>query len=234
MVFGFIGRKLHDTVDRLDDLAGEVGNGRENRPDDVVRVKTAFRRLRRLEEPEHGFSGFIDRPLDGAIRSFQRANDLREDGFLRPGGPTQRAMQAQLSRITNARAEPPRHRIDFGFISELEGGQRLEGYVPVDTKSGTVIGNSGVTIATGVDLGHRSAEDIDRLDLPRSLRDKLKPYAGIRRERALELLRDHPIRIAQAEADMLDRTVKRDLIETLVDRFDRRSQVRFADLPPPV
>jgi hypothetical protein len=57
-----------DRFDELDDLNAEVGNGRENRPRDVVRVKMAFRRLGRLEEPEGGFNGFIDRPLDGAIR----------------------------------------------------------------------------------------------------------------------------------------------------------------------
>jgi hypothetical protein len=32
MVFGFIGRKLHDTVERLDDLAGEVGTPERTGP----------------------------------------------------------------------------------------------------------------------------------------------------------------------------------------------------------
>ncbi|WP_393941438.1 pesticin C-terminus-like muramidase, partial [Shewanella sp. S23-S33] len=42
--------------------------------------------------------------------------------------------------------------VNFGFISGLEGGPILQGYVP-DPKNS----NSGVTIATGFDLGQRSA-----------------------------------------------------------------------------
>lgn len=180
MAFEFVGRQLRDGVyrpitahrfDDLEDLEGEIGDGRENRPEDVVRVKRALGRLGRLEEPERGFSSLIDRPLDDAIRRFQRENKLRVDGFLRPGGRTQRTLQAQLHRIADGRDEPPRHRVDFDFISELEGGQRLKGYVPRR-------GDSGVTVGTGVDLGQRSGEEIDRLDLPGSLRDKLRPFAG--------------------------------------------------------
>jgi Bacterial toxin homologue of phage lysozyme, C-term len=126
-------------------------------------VKTAFSRVGRLDEPKGGFSGLIDYPLDGAIRRFQRDNGLRADGFLRPGGPTQRTLLAQLRPAADARDEP-RHRIDFDLISELEGGQRLEGYVPLD-KQGRPSLNSGVTIATGFDIGQRSPLEIDRMDL---------------------------------------------------------------------
>jgi Bacterial toxin homologue of phage lysozyme, C-term len=235
MAFEFVGRKLHDGVDQtkssrrfddLDHLEGEVGNGRENRPRDVVRVKTVFRRLGRVEKPEHGFSGFIDGPLDGAIRSFQRANNLRQDGFLRPGGPTQRQLQSQLRRIADIRDEP-RHRIDFDFISDREGGQQLQGYVPRHNKS-------GVTIGTGVDLGQRSAEEIDRLDLPKSLRDKLKPFAGMRRVQASEALHRNPLRVTKEEADLLDREVHRDTINTIIESYNRRSRFDFRDLPSPM
>ncbi len=41
--------------------------------------------------------------------------------------------------------------IDWDFISSLEGDQRLAGYVPAADVS-----ESGVTIATGVDLGQRN------------------------------------------------------------------------------
>jgi Bacterial toxin homologue of phage lysozyme, C-term len=211
----------------LDGLGGEIGNGRENRPDDVVRVKTAFRRLGRLEKPERGFSGFIGRPLDGAIRSFQRANNVREGGFLRPGGPIQRQLQAQLRRIADVRDEPPRHRIDFDFISEREGGQQLQGYVPRH-------GKSGVTIGTGIDLGQRSAEEIDRLDLPKSLRDKLKPFAEMRRAQASEALHRNPLRITKEEADLLDREGHRDTINTIIESYNRRSRFDFRDLPSPM
>ena len=60
--------------------------------------------------------------------------------------------------------------IDWRFISDLEGGQRLAGYVPDPTGS-----NSGVTAATGVDLGQMSSDDISTLDIPDTLKSKRSP-----------------------------------------------------------
>jgi hypothetical protein len=78
-------------VDRLSDLTDEVGDGRANRPDDVLAVKTTLRDLGRLEEPKPGFAGLIDRPFDGAIRGFQRDKELRgaasRSPAARPPGP---------------------------------------------------------------------------------------------------------------------------------------------------
>jgi hypothetical protein len=42
-------------------LFGPVGNGRENEADDVVRVKTAMRRLGYYDAPSYGMTGYIDR-----------------------------------------------------------------------------------------------------------------------------------------------------------------------------
>ena len=64
--------------------------------------------------------------------------------------------------------------IDWDFISSLEGGQHLAGYVPAADVS-----ESGVTIATGIDLGQRTEGSIDALAIPDQLKTKLKPYAGL-------------------------------------------------------
>jgi hypothetical protein len=64
--------------------------------------------------------------------------------------------------------------VDFGFISQLEGGQQLVGKVPNAQTS-----QSGVTVATGVDIGQMSVQGIDALDIPSDLKDKLRPYAGL-------------------------------------------------------
>jgi hypothetical protein len=64
-------------------------------------------------------------------------------------------------------------KIDYDFISKLEGGRQTTGYVP-DTNTS----QSGVTIATGFDLGQRNENDLIALNLPQSLIDKLKPYLG--------------------------------------------------------
>ncbi len=60
--------------------------------------------------------------------------------------------------------------INFDFIKELEGVKK-KGYVPDVENS-----NSGVTIASGFDLGARSKSDLIALGLPASLVDKLTPY----------------------------------------------------------
>ena len=43
---------------------GRVGDGQENRPDDVVRVKTAMRRLGHAHAPSYGMTG-LHRPGPG-------------------------------------------------------------------------------------------------------------------------------------------------------------------------
>lgn len=75
--------------------------------------------------------------------------------------------------------------IDYSFLSAREGGVRLDGYVPAPADS-----KSGVTIATGFDLGQRDRADLSALGLPLSLIDKLAPYLGIARFDAKKLLED--------------------------------------------
>ena len=61
--------------------------------------------------------------------------------------------------------------IDYDFIAEREGGRRSKGYVPA-----AGVSKSGVTIATGFDLGARNEGDLSRLGLGKELSAKLKPY----------------------------------------------------------
>jgi hypothetical protein len=49
-----------------------------------------------MQEPEDEPSGFIDRALDVALHGFQRDKGLRVDGFMRPGGPTERSLPYDL------------------------------------------------------------------------------------------------------------------------------------------
>jgi hypothetical protein len=96
MAFEFVGRALRGATDILGGLVDEVGSGRTNREDDVVKVKRAFVALGRMEEPEDESNGIIDRRLDTAIRGLQRDKGLRVDGFMRPRGPTERSLQHDL------------------------------------------------------------------------------------------------------------------------------------------
>ncbi len=86
--------------------------------------------------------------------------------------------------------------IDWTFISQHEGGQKLEGYWPGR--------NSGVTVATGVDLGQRNMIDLNRLNLTPDLKKKLEPYLGIKGDPARRLLAERPLKITKMDADQLD------------------------------
>ena len=52
--------------------------------------------------------------------------------------------------------------VDYAFIRNHEGAAVLNGYVP-QKKDGTVIGKSGVTIASGFDLGQQNSYDLNRI-----------------------------------------------------------------------
>lgn len=117
--------------------------------------------------------------------------------------------------------------VDFGFISSLEGGPALCGYVPDPEQS-----ISGVTIATGFDLGCRSDSDLVAL-LPEhgELVDKLALYCGHKRNKALALLVNNPLHITESEAQAIDNAVKRQLLNQLQQRYDSAAETGFAMLP---
>lgn len=118
--------------------------------------------------------------------------------------------------------------VNFGFIAALEGGQVLTGYVPDAAKS-----NSGVTIATGFDIGQRSDSDLVTL-LPKhsDLVDKLAPYCGLKNMAAVAALTKAPLQISRAEATAIDTAVKQQMLTRLVQRFNKVALCSFADLSP--
>ena len=69
--------------------------------------------------------------------------------------------------------------IDWNFILEKEG-YKLQGYVPDPENS-----KSGVTIASGFDLGARTIEDLK--GLPQDIIDALKPFLGFQGVQAEEI-----------------------------------------------
>ncbi len=129
--------------------------------------------------------------------------------------------------------------IDWKFISDREGGQQLNGYVPASDKS-----KSGVTIGTGVDLGARSGSDIDKLDISDDLKAKLKPYVGKQKSDAQNYLDSHPLTLTDEEASALDKSVKQPILNGLVKDYnsavdtantsDGYQRVHFEQLPQSV
>lgn len=135
-----------------------------------------------------------------------------------------------------ARSDSRNQDIDWTFISQREGGQQLVGYVPHTDGS-----QSGVTIATGIDLGARSESDIERLDIPTDLKKKLKPYAGKKGKTATDYLKKNPLIIATGDAYNLDKAVKKSMVDILISKYDAAveatntidcgTRIRFVHLP---
>ncbi len=104
--------------------------------------------------------------------------------------------------------------IDWAFIAELEGSS-LTGDVPNPGAS-----QSGVTIASGIDLGQRSAADIGAMTIPQELKAKLTPYAGLRQQAAVDFLDAHPLTITADEAAALESDVRGQIVQQLATTYD--------------
>jgi len=91
----------------------------------------------------------------------------------------------------------PLFKIDFNFISRLEGSS-CTGYVP-DPKNS----QSGVTIASGFDIGQRSESELKQA-FSGDLCLKLLPYSNKIKQDACDALTQQPLSISQEEADSIN------------------------------
>jgi len=82
--------------------------------------------------------------------------------------------------------------IDYSFIEQLEGSE-CTGYVPDPENS-----NSGVTIASGFDIGQRYVEELEEA-FTQELSDKLIPYVGFKKQEAVDFLAKNPLKISEKE-----------------------------------
>lgn len=90
-------------------IGAPVGNGMDNEEEDVRRVRTGLEETGHLaaeEKRERDYMsrplGIITRTLENGIRDFQRDNDLKEDGWLAPGGETEAALVQKLRQKQDA------------------------------------------------------------------------------------------------------------------------------------
>jgi len=120
--------------------------------------------------------------------------------------------------------------IDWDFIASLEGKRVLKGYVPLPETS-----KSGVTIATGFDLGQHNEWDLEGLKLSADLTKKLKPYLLLKKSAAVEFLKKNPLTITSEEAIEIDTALKKKLVPQLKNRYlnstYNKEKVSFDDLP---
>ncbi|CAB4035805.1 Uncharacterised [Paramuricea clavata] len=111
-------------------------------------------------------------------------------------------------------------------------GFTLCGYVPIHRRSGEVLGQSGVTIGAGVDLGSKSRASF--ASLSSTLVDKLEPYFGLKRNLAACAVIERPLRLTLEEANILTDAVKNDVVTEVSNRYNRNKDenaLPFASLP---
>ena len=111
--------------------------------------------------------------------------------------------------------------IDFDFILEQEGFE-TQGYVPEATKS-----NSGVTIASGFDLGARNENDLK--GLPQDIIDTLKPYLGVKGTEAESIAGN--LRITEDQAKIINEFAKKEAVINLKTRWEETTKTSFNKLP---
>ncbi|MEA5533108.1 pesticin C-terminus-like muramidase, partial [Crocosphaera sp. XPORK-15E] len=126
------------------------------------------------------------------------------------------------------------YRINWQFISDLEGGRKLQAYIP--KQNDQVIDKSGVTIATGFDLGSHSEAELKKLGFSTELIDKFKPFLGIKGEAANTKLQEYiaqgnTLVITEEEAKSIDILKKVSMIEQLETKYNNASfGVKFKEL----
>jgi len=126
--------------------------------------------------------------------------------------------------------------IDFSFIQALEGKRVLKGYVPVD-KEGKAIGKSGVTIASGVDLGQFSYKEFTDLFPAYSdskLFNQLYDYIGFTGDEAIARLKALPLTITEDQAIMIDSVMHDKFNRELQKHWNEAFDVKFYELPDKV
>ena len=146
------------------------------------------------------------------------------------------------------------------FLTKVEGPRQMRGYVPCNRISdgkgknyigpaGTpadgvqfpatgqpgafrAMGASGVTIATGCDLGQTDIATLRAYGLAGSLILLFSPYIGLKKSAALQKFFSKPLRISRLDAEATDLAVHGGYLARYVrPAYDKASRVPFDDLP---
>jgi hypothetical protein len=140
-------------------------------------------------------------------------------------------------------------KVDFGILGKKEGGQWTRGYIPLHgnaqytgvsqwNEQSLPVQRSGVTIATGFDIGQWSVHDLAKLSISEALRAKLRPFTAplVGRPAALKLQANQGLTISKMEADEIDAAVPKKVLADFVSAYEKERQRvggkrPFVDLP---
>ncbi len=97
-------------------------------PGDIVNTKTALNQLGYYDVPPHrGIDDWTDDAMFNGIKTFQKDNALKVDGLMRPGGPTEAAINSSLAEGGSGTAPD-----NSGNVIQVAG--RREPHVAIPSK----------------------------------------------------------------------------------------------------
>lgn len=103
-------------------------------------------------------------------------------------------------------------------------------YVPINAKTGKVIGKSGPTIGSGFDLGQMELPEFDRFahrhSLDSGLASRLRPYVGRKKQAANAYVQANPLKISPQEVEVLSNAKYLDIYKTVRRRYDQAQESR--------
>jgi len=110
--------------------------------------------------------------------------------------------------------------VDFNFIEDREGF-KIIGYVPDAEGS-----KSGVTIASGFDLGVRKLSDLN--GLPEEIINKLEPYLGLKGNEAISKAKQ--LKITREEGKIINKFAKKESLQKLEKAWKKTTGESFDSL----
>lgn len=120
--------------------------------------------------------------------------------------------------------------VDWEWIEAREGGMATIAYVPRDG-AGEPLGQSGVTVGAGVDLGHWSRGEIAGWGAAPALLDRLADYLGKRGHEAIRALAIEPLAVTDEEAVLLSRGARNTIVADVASRYGIAAGVEFDTIP---
>lgn len=140
----------------------------------------------------------------------------------------------QPTTTTFTKKPKPQFGIDWSFIASLEGFE-TKGYIPKEENESRNLVKSGVTIASGFDLGQHDIKYLNKLNLPEDLKRKLIPYMGLTGQLARDMLKVLPLYVTKEEALLINKEVKHDKAVEVMHRYNEASKKHsFTSLDSPV
>ncbi|QTT91585.1 pesticin C-terminus-like muramidase [Pseudomonas chlororaphis] len=206
----FVQKKLAEWEDKL---AASVAKLMQNPAKDYLErsIDNILADLRKIGE--YDAPAAIDQELAGFKNACETANNLvirdsldQENANLVDSRSmlnaiAQAKLMASMTAIEQGKALAQQPLFDTDYLRDKEGGLQTTGYIPM--VQGVPVGESGVTLGVGVDLGGKTAASLLNDGVPQSLVSILGEYTGLRGQQALNKLQQKPLVISEAQAKEL-------------------------------